>query len=127
MTAVEHAAKIVAAYIRSFQLGDGALAREIFLPNANLCGNERGKLSVISSAAYADYLAKRGPLPEPLLGLGRTLALHLHGPDLACATVEVFGPGKHYTDVLSLLKVDDAWKIAAKVYAWTPTERTAMA
>ena len=122
MNAAEDVAKVVAAYIDSFRMGDGAAVREIFVAEANLHANERGQFALLPRDAYADYLTKRGPLPEDLRALGGPLQIAVHGPDLATAVVEVWGKGRRYTDALSLLKIGGHWKIVAKTYTWAPTE-----
>lgn len=127
MNAADEVAQVVGSYIQSFHRGDGALAQEVFAPEAHLHGIEKGKLALMPRDAYADYLTRSGPLPEALQELGRPLAITVHTPDLASAVVEVWGKSRRYTDLLSLMKIDGSWRIVAKVYSWTATERTAVA
>lgn len=117
MSELAEVSAIVADYIELFHAGDGDKARAIFEPTANLYSYEKDKPRILSRDAYADYLVKRGPLPAELRAKGRPLSVNVVGPGLAVAIVEVFGVGRDYTDVLTLLKMATGWRIVTKTFA----------
>jgi len=57
----------------------------------------------------------------------RILSIHRFGDVTALVTLECSFFGKHYTDILSLLKIDQRWQIVSKVFHFEPAAAHAAA
>ena len=94
---------IVAAvdlYIEGGRKGDSKITRKAFAPNATMSWAEKGKSVTVPIQALYDYVDKSG---------AQTATTAIVSVDTQ------FGDAK-YTDMFSLVRNGDEWKIVAKVY-----------
>ena len=101
---------------------DVATFSDIFHPNAQLQTAGTTGYACLSAADYKEVLAKRSS-PASLGAIRRdeVLAVDQSSDASAAAKVTAVINGVRYCDYLSLLKVDGAWLIVAKVYCVLPS------
>ncbi len=104
-------------YFDALHRGDAVRLGELFLPDAHLYAVSDDKAAVMPIADYLDLVANR-PSPKSAghSRSGNILAVDLSSPSSAVAKVTVNVPPARFVDILSFLKLDDRWRIAAKVY-----------
>ncbi len=102
------------AYARGHATGDPAHFREAFLPTAHIEGMREG---TFVSWRLDEYCALFGghPAPDEPARSRRIDAVDVHG-SVATATMTLRHGPDMFTDVFLLVRVDDRWRIANKVY-----------
>jgi len=110
---IEAVAKTVRTYYDGMVAGDEAMLTRAFHPRACIVGNERGELSWSTLDEFIDEcrnaVAQAGPHEWRIDGLsfeGDTALVRLGGQFA----------GVWYSDDLSLLRIDDAWRIVHKTF-----------
>jgi len=113
-------AEIVAAlgdYFDGLHHSDADKLGQLFHPQAiYACGTE-GSLTYLTMAEYLPMVAKR-PSPASRGEARRDCirSIEFAGPVTALARVEcAIGP-KHFTDLLSFIKLEGRWRLIAKVF-----------
>jgi 3-hydroxyisobutyrate dehydrogenase-like beta-hydroxyacid dehydrogenase len=102
------------AYMRGHATGDPRHFREAFLPTAHVEGLRGG---VFVSWPLDEYCAlfQGRPAPDEPARSRRVDAVDVHGT-VATATMTLRHGADTFTDVFLLIRVDDGWRIANKVY-----------
>ncbi len=111
MTAAEREGilKAIGAYIQAAQDGSET-AKKGFAPLATMSWNEAGSLKTVPIKALYDYFdEKKRPAS------GEIVACSVAG-DVAMVRLESDFDGARFTDMFTLVKDGDAWKIVSKVY-----------
>jgi hypothetical protein len=110
---IEAVAETVRTYYDGMVAGDEAMLSRAFHPRACIVGNERGELSWSTLdefiAECRNAVAQAGPYEWRIDGLsfeGDTALVRLGGQFA----------GVWYSDDLSLLRIDDAWRIVHKTF-----------
>ena len=110
---IEAVAETVRTYYDGMAAGDEAMLSRAFHPRACIVGNERGELSWATLdefiAECRNAVAQAGPQDWRIDGLsfeGDTALVRLGGQFA----------GVWYSDDLSLLRIDDAWRIVHKTF-----------
>ena len=116
------ARKPLEAYLRGHATGDAAYIRQAFLPTAHVEGIRDGKLL---SWTADEYIAGfKGSPPADEGQRKRWIdSIDISG-NAAMARVTLDYPSGTFTDYFVLLKVDDEWKIANKVWTRNPKPAT---
>ena len=109
-------ARTVADYIRGWREGDVALLREVFAPQGVVMWTSNDGFRTMT---FEEVLEDRKPNP----GYGEPWRIeHLRVVDGAVAVVEVFiarpERGLEFTDILTLYRLAEGWRIVSKAYAW---------
>ncbi len=108
-------------YIDGGRAGRSALMRPGFLPDATMVGHAGGTLLSGSIQQLYDWIDGNGPAPdiEP-----RFTAVEILGT-IAVVRVEIerwsgslSGTEVHMSDAFTLVKTDEGWKIAHKIFHW---------
>jgi 3-hydroxyisobutyrate dehydrogenase-like beta-hydroxyacid dehydrogenase len=102
------------AYIRGHATGDPAHFRDAFLPTAHIEGIRDGSFVSWPLDEYCALFPGRPALDEPTRSR-RIDAIDLHGT-VATATMTLWHGADTFTDIFLLVRVDDSWRIANKVY-----------
>ena len=104
----------VKTYIEGMTQADGEKLRRAMHPRACSIGNFEGNLEWDDREAFiaAIEAAFETPAPDPQW---RILSISAEG-DVACVEVEDVYLGLEFFDILTLLRRDGEWKIAAKVF-----------
>lgn len=117
---VDDVSAVLREYFDGLHHSDTARLRRVFHPQARYHCASDGSLLTLDMAQYFPVVDAR---PSPAsLGQARTdriLGIELAGPVTAFARVECSIPPKHFTDFLTLVKVDGRWQIIAKVFHYT--------
>jgi hypothetical protein len=110
---IEAVAETVRTYYDGMLAGDEAMLTRAFHPRACIVGNERGELSWATLdefiAECRNAVAQAGPHDWRIDGLsfeGDTALVRLGGQFA----------GVWYSDDLSLVRIDDAWRIVHKTF-----------
>ncbi|MFE9571775.1 nuclear transport factor 2 family protein [Streptomyces sp. NPDC006692] len=102
------------AYIRGHATGDPTHFRDAFLPTAHIEGIRDGAFVSWHLDEYCALFPGRPALDEPTRSR-RIDAVDVHG-DIATATMTLSHGADTFTDTFLLVRVDDSWRIANKVY-----------
>ncbi|MFD0275374.1 nuclear transport factor 2 family protein [Kitasatospora sp. NPDC127111] len=126
--AVAAVAAALTAYFDGLHHSDTGLLAEVFHPEAVYATATEGRLLRLTMEDYLPMVARR----EPPAARGearrdRIVSIGFAGPVTALARVECAIGDRHYTDFLTLVRLDGRWRIIAKVFHFdlvdpTPTE-----
>ena len=110
-------AQALKAYYDGLYYGDTAALAEVFHPDARYVSASHGELLQLDMQAYLPRVEARSSpesLGEPY---GYTLeSIALAGTSAASVRMRSSMLGKNFIDFLSMIKVDDTWRIIAKVF-----------
>lgn len=105
-------------YFDGLYEGDADKLASIFHPTSELTFEQDGKLVVWTRDQWLDNVRKRpsakskgSPRDDAILLLDQS------GPNTAFVKVKCQLPPLYFTDYLSFVKADGAWKVAQKVFA----------
>lgn len=111
--------ELVADYFRILHEGDIAGIKEVFLPECSLITPaDDGGVTHMTLTEYIQIVEGRESPKEngyPLFG--KLISFDQSGPRNAMVKIDCAVQPRYFTDYLSLVKLGDDWKIAAKVYA----------
>ena len=71
-------------------------------------------------AVYARVEARTAPASLGQPRMDRILSIDRSGPESALAKVQLAIGDRFYTDYLTMLKVDGAWRIISKTWTYVP-------
>jgi Putative lumazine-binding len=112
--------KTIQMYIDGSKQGRSELMRPAFHPDASFFGYAGGQLAVGTEFLF-DWIEKNGPAPgiEPRVAcvdiLGSIAVVHL---EVAGWSGNLAGSGVRMSDLFTLLKTPDGWKIIQKAFHW---------
>jgi hypothetical protein len=109
--------ELLQTYFDGLYLSDAERLRRVFHPAARyVCATEE-KLVDLGMAEYLPIVAARpSPASRGEARRDRIVGIEFAGPNTAFARVNcAIGP-KHFTDFLTLIRTDGAWRIIAKVF-----------
>lgn len=107
-------------YLKGHATGDGEYFRKAFHADAKIQGIRDGKLVTRTREEFAAGASGR-PAEDEAQRKRRIVSVDVVG-DAAYAKIDLDYPKVHFTDYMTLLKVDGEWKIMSKVYD-TETKR----
>ena len=110
--------KAVQTYFDGLYEGDADKLASVFHPTSELTFEQDGKLVVLTRDQWLDGVRTRPS--SKTKGLAREdaiLILDRSGPTTAFVKVKCQIPPRYFTDYLSFVKIDGAWKVAQKVFA----------
>jgi hypothetical protein len=111
---------VVEQYFRGHATGDPAEMRKPFLPSAHIEGIRNG---VFTSWTVEQYAGNFNGKPAANEAARRRTIDHVEiSGTAAMASATLRHGATTFTDYFVLLKVNDEWKIANKVYASRPTK-----
>ena len=107
-------------YFDGIHRSDTQTLRRVFHPQALYACATDGTLLALSMGEYFPIVDKRAsPASRGDARTDRILAIEFAGPVTALARVECSILPKHFTDLLTLVKLDGRWQIIAKVFHYT--------
>ncbi len=123
MTAADHAAAYVevahalADYFDGLHFSDTLRLGKVFHPQAIYACATEGELLQLTMAEYFPIVDKRpSPASRSEARADRIVSIEFAGPVTALAKLNcAIGP-KHFTDFLTLVKLDGRWQIISKVF-----------
>ncbi len=109
----------VQTYLDGLYEGDPAKLEASFLPTSALTVVDgEGKVSVTPRDAWIEAVRNRpSPASSGLARGDEILSVDQSGPTTAFVKVRCQIPPRFFTDYLSFLKVDGAWRVAQKVFS----------
>jgi hypothetical protein len=111
---IEAITKTVNLYFDGMVNRDPAMLEEAFHPDARLIGFRGEKFTVTPFETWAAGTAS-GSIRNPLDFKNTVKAIRVEGYT-AIVETELFWPGIYYYDFLTLIKVDEKWKIVHKTW-----------
>ena len=109
--------RLAATYFDGFYDSDVKKLSDIFLPTATLTHSVDGVATCAPRDAWLQRVASRpSPKASGLTRHDEIVSIDIAGPSLAYLKVRCAAPPKHFTDLLSCLKVNGKWMIAQKVF-----------
>ena len=116
----EAVSAVLQAYFDGLYRSDTQTLRRVFHPQALYACATDGSLLALSMDEYFPIVDKRAsPASRRDARTDRILAIEFAGPVTALARVECTILPKHFTDLLTLVKIDGRWQIIAKVFHYT--------
>ncbi len=97
-------------YIEAGEKGDSSIAKKGFAPTATMSWNENGEMKSVPIQALYDYFDEK-----PRKSAGDISACSIAG-DVAIVRLESSSGDAKFTDMFTLVKDGDDWKIVSKVY-----------
>lgn len=115
---------VLQKYFDGLYHSDSALLREVFHPAAIYACATDGTLLHLRMHEYFPLVAARpSPASKGAARFDRVVSIEFAGPVTALARVECAIFPKHFTDLLTLIFVDDRWQIIAKVFHFDIPEK----
>jgi hypothetical protein len=109
---------VIQSYLDGLHEGDADKIASAFHPTSALTSvTDGGELTITPRDTWLGNVRNR-PSPKQR-GLARhdeILSIDLVGPTMAYVKLKCAIPPRFFTDQLSLLKIDDRWQIAQKVF-----------
>ena len=116
-------AQALGTYYDGLYHGDTAMLRQIFHPDARYVTVSNGELLHLDMKEYLPKVEARessASIGEPY---GYTLeSIEFAGAMTASVRMRSSMLGKHFIDFLSLIRVDDKWRIISKVFHYETQE-----
>jgi hypothetical protein len=111
---------VIQQYFRGHAMADPAEMRKAFHPTAHIEGNRDGKFVSWTAEQYASNFTGKPAADEA--SRKRTVDHVVISGDAAMASATLVHGATTFTDYFVLLKINDEWKIANKVYSRRPTK-----
>jgi hypothetical protein len=107
----------VQTYLDGLYEGDADKLAAVFHPTSALTQWQDGELKITPRDAWLDAVRSRpSPRARGLARADEILAIEQLGPAMAHVKLRCAIPPRHFTDLLSLLKIDGRWQVAQKVF-----------
>ena len=110
-------AQTIQTYLDGFYAGDVAKLAAVFHPSSALTQCADGELQVTTRDQWLEMTRNRpSPATLGLLRADEIVSIDVLGPTTAHVKLKCAMPPRHFTDLLSLLKIDGRWQVVQKVY-----------
>lgn len=103
------------AYLDGLLHGDVAILESAFHPESRFQGSVGNALVGMTFSDWAE--SRRGKVMRPMEDYRHSIEDVLISGDAAVVRTDIDWPGTYFVDYLSLLRIDDEWKIVNKI--WT--------
>jgi len=120
MSEFEQVEQALGLYFDGLHHSDTARLRQVFHPEAHYFCATTGELLHWDMAQYFPVVDTRpSPASQGHARTDRILSIAFAGPVTAFARLECSIPPKHFTDLLTLVKLQGRWQIVSKVFHYT--------
>lgn len=110
-------ARVLTVYFDGLYNSDTSALSRVFHPRAHYVCATDGVLQYMAMAEYFPIVdARRSPASRSEARNDRIISIEFAGPVTAFAKVECSIGAKFFTDFLTLIRVDDEWRIISKVF-----------
>jgi hypothetical protein len=104
-------------YFDGLHEGDPAKLAASFHPLSHLYCAVDGKIADVPAPQWFEMVKNRpSPKSKGAVRTDKIISIDLNGPVTAFAKVQCSIPPRHFTDYLSLVKLDGRWQVIAKAY-----------
>ena len=111
---------VLCEYFDGLHHGDTTRLRRVFHPQARYHCATDGEMLTLDMTQYFPIVdARPSPASQGHARTDRILSIEFAGPVTAVATVECSILPRHFTDILTLVRVEGRWQIIAKVFHYT--------
>ena len=118
MTDLDEIRSTIQNYFDGLYHGDIEKMRRAFHPCCHLYSGMEGGIQDESAPDWFRRIRNRAsPASEGALRRDRIVFIDLNGSGSALVKVQVQAPSGRYSDYLSVLKLQEGWRIVAKVFA----------
>ena len=117
MSEFDKVEQVLGLYFDGLHYSDTEILRRVFHPQAHYYCATDGALLHLGMDEYFPIVDKRpSPASQGHARTDRILGIEFAGPVTAFAKLECSIPPKHFTDFLTLVKLEGRWQIVAKVF-----------
>ena len=107
---------VINKYFNAYMQADSEMILEAFHPETRLYSVDAGKLDKTEMSDWVLNLKSRKEKGDIRNGILNILSVDTQS-DTAVAKIKIKLPTAEFTDFLSLLKIDETWKIVGKIYS----------
>ena len=108
---------VVQTYLDGLYEGDAGKLAQAFHPTSALTQWWEGDLKIVPRDTWLEAVRNRpAPRAQGLPRSDEILSIDQVGPEMAVVKLRCAIPPRHFTDLLSLLKIDGRWQVAQKVF-----------
>lgn len=110
-------AEVLSTYFDGLYHSDTDRLRRVFHPRAQyVCATEGGPVWLTMAEYFPIVDARPSPASRGEARMDEIVSIAFAGPVTAIATVRCAIGERHFTDLLTLIRLDGAWQIVAKVF-----------
>ncbi|GEM48404.1 hypothetical protein DC3_40390 [Deinococcus cellulosilyticus NBRC 106333 = KACC 11606] len=113
--------QLIQVYFDGLYTSDPQKLSRVFHPQAHYITPSQGDFLQLSLQAYLQRVSQRTSLEgSGFIRTDHIEQIELLTEDTALAVVKCSLPGRHFTDLLALVKTEGRWTIVSKVFHWEP-------
>lgn len=114
---------VLQRYFDGLYQADSGILRSVFHPDASyVCATDDPLVQLTMDEYFRVVDARVAPAATHQLRRDRIVSIEMAGPNAAAARVHCAIDPKYFTDLLTLIRVDDRWQIISKVFHYEPLE-----
>jgi hypothetical protein len=114
---IEAIEKVVWAYLDGLYEGDAGKIARAFHEGSHLYSMHEGGVADLPREKWLEMVRSRpSPKSKGLKRTDRIVSIDLSGPETAFVKLECAVPPRYFTDYLTLLKLNDGWRVVSKTF-----------
>ena len=114
---IQEISNLLGDYFDGLYDGDIQKFYNVFHPESHLYFSDGEAVTDWPRAEYFEMISNRpSPSSQGLIRHDKIISINVSGPATAFATVQCAIPPRYFTDYLTLLKVNEGWKIISKTF-----------
>jgi hypothetical protein len=114
---IEAIEKVVWTYLDGLYEGDAGKLAKAFHEGSHLYSMHEGGVADLPREKWLEMVRSRpSPKSKGLKRTDRIVSIDLSGPETAFVKLECAVPPRYFTDYLTLLKLNDGWRVVSKTF-----------
>jgi hypothetical protein len=114
---IEAIEKVVWTYLDGLYEGDAVKIARAFHEGSHLYSMHEGGVADLPREKWLEMVRSRpSPKAKGLKRTDRIVSIDLSGPETAFVKLECAIPPRYFTDYLTLLKLNDGWRVVSKTF-----------
>jgi hypothetical protein len=114
---IEAIEKVVWTYLDGLYEGDAGKIARAFHEGSHLYSMHEGGVADLPREKWLEMMRGRpSPKSKGLKRTDRVVSIDLSGPETAFVKLECAIPPRYFTDYLTLLKLNDGWRVVSKTF-----------
>jgi hypothetical protein len=114
---IEPIEKVVWTYLDGLYEGDAGKIARAFHEGSHLYSMHEGGVADLPREKWLEMMRGRpSPKSKGLKRTDRVVSIDLSGPETAFVKLECAIPPRYFTDYLTLLKLNDGWRVVSKTF-----------